>query len=226
MAVQWQQSGERLSRIQVGSAPGDAIWPAARSSGGKIPWSPPFNVTRSVKRTFAPTAAWILTSPTARRTCPGAEPVRERRPTRITWTASATPGNTPIPGECNPTCTGAASGPCGSIPATPPPPKPTVASVTCWSRARPGCRWPSTCRPRCCGNWPASSCSSSTSWASCLCPPPARNSSSRSSVSAMSGAPSWSPPTCPLTNGLTCSVLSASPGRCWTASPTTSTSWR
>ena len=32
--------------------------------------------------------------------------------------------------------------------------------------------------------------------------------------------------TCPLTNGLTCSVLSASPGRCWTASPTTSTSWR
>ena len=33
-------------------------------------------------------------------------------------------------------------------------------------------------------------------------------------------------PTCPLTNGLTCSVLSGLPGRCWTASPTTSTSWR
>ena len=46
------------------------------------------------------------------------------------------------------------------------------------------------------GNWPASGCSSSTSWASCPCPPPARNSSSRSSASATNGAPSWSPPTC------------------------------
>ena len=34
------------------------------------------------------------------------------------------------------------------------------------------------------------------------CPPPERNCSSRSSASATSGAPSWSPPTSPSTNGL------------------------
>ena len=45
----------------------------------------------------------------------------------------------------------------------------------------------------CSGNRPASGFSSSTNWASCLGPPPAR---------------------------------SGSPERCWTASPTTSTSWR
>ena len=40
------------------------------------------------------------------------------------------------------------------------------------------------------------------------------------------GAPSWSPPTSPSTSGPRSSGLSASPERCWTGSPTTSTSWR
>ena len=38
--------------------------------------------------------------------------------------------------------------------------------------------------------------------------------------------PSWSPPTSPSTSGPTSSAPNGSPGRCWTASPTTSTSWR
>ena len=58
------------------------------------------------------------------------------------------------------------------------------------------------------------------------CPPPELNSSSRCSASATSGVPSWSPPTSPSTNGPRCSDLRGSPGRCWTVSPTTCTSWR
>ena len=42
------------------------------------------------------------------------------------------------------------------------------------------------------GSCPASACCSSTK-----CPPPGRICSSRSSASATSDAPSWSPPTCP-----------------------------
>ena len=38
---------------------------------------------------------------------------------------------------------------------------------------------------------PVSGCSSSTNWASCRCPPPGRNCSSRSSASTTNGAPSW-----------------------------------
>ena len=56
-----------------------------------------------------------------------------------------------------------------------------------------------------------------TNWASSPCPPPARNSSSRSSASATNGAPSWSPPTCPLTSGPMSSGPSDSPEHCWTA---------
>ena len=56
--------------------------------------------------------------------------------------------------------------------------------------------------------------------------PTGRNCSSRYSASATSGAPSWSPPTSPSTSGPRSSGLSASPERCWTGSPTTSTSWR
>ena len=41
------------------------------------------------------------------------------------------------------------------------------------------------------------------------CPPLARNSSSRSSANATSGAPSWSPPTCPLMSGPRCSGRNA-----------------
>ena len=58
------------------------------------------------------------------------------------------------------------------------------------------------------------------------CPPPGRNCCSRSSASATSGAPSWSPPICPSTNGPKSSARNGSPARCWTGSPTTSTSWR
>ena len=76
------------------------------------------------------------------------------------------------------------------------------------------------------GSWPASSCSSSTSWASCLCPPPGRNCSSRSSANATNGAPSWSPPTCPSMSGPRCLAQKGPPARCWIASPTTCTSWR
>ena len=43
----------------------------------------------------------------------------------------------------------------------------------------------------CSGNWPVSGSSSSTSWALCRCPPPARNSSSRSSASATNGDRPW-----------------------------------
>ena len=41
-----------------------------------------------------------------------------------------------------------------------------------------------------------------------------------------SGAPSWSPPTSPSMSGPRSSARNASPERCWTGSPTTSTSWR
>ena len=41
--------------------------------------------------------------------------------------------------------TGGASGPCGSTRASPPPPSRTVATATCWSRAPPASRSPSTC---------------------------------------------------------------------------------
>ena len=54
------------------------------------------------------------------------------------------------------------------------------------------------------------------SWASSPCPPAERNCSSRSSASATSGAPSWSPPTCLSTSGPRCSGRRGSPGRCWT----------
>ena len=76
-----------------------------------------------------------------------------------------------------------------------------------WPPAKGECRWVSppprpwstnSWRPgttadcsTCSDNWPASICSSSTSWASCRCPPPARNCSSRSSANATSAAPSW-----------------------------------
>ena len=49
------------------------------------------------------------------------------------------------------------------------------------------------------------------------CPPPERNCSSKSSASATSGVPSWSPPTSPSTNGPKCLARNASPARCWTA---------
>ena len=39
-------------------------------------------------------------------------------------------------------------------------------------------------------------------------------------------APSWSQPTSPSTSGPTCSAPNGLPEPCWTASPTTSTSWR
>ena len=45
-------------------------------------------------------------------------------------------------------CTAAASGRCASTPASPRPRRRTSASATCSSRARPGCRSRSTCRPR------------------------------------------------------------------------------
>ena len=50
--------------------------------------------------------------------------------------------------------------------------------------------------------------------------------SSRSSVSATSGDPSWCPPTCPSTSGPRSSARNGSPERYWTVSPTTSTSWK
>ena len=58
------------------------------------------------------------------------------------------------------------------------------------------------------------------------CPPPERNCSSRSSANATTGAPSWSPPTCPLMSGPKYLARNASPARCRTVSPTMSISWR
>ena len=73
------------------------------------------------------------------------------RPTSRGWTpgvTSASPASTRSPGASRRRCTGPASGPCASTPASPRPPRPTSASATCCPRARPACRWPSTCRPR------------------------------------------------------------------------------
>ena len=52
------------------------------------------------------------------------------------------------------------------------------------------------------------------------------DSCSRCSANATSAARPWSPPTCRSTNGPRCSAPSASPARCSTASPITSTSSR
>ena len=98
--------------------------------------------------------------------------------------------------------------------ATAAPARPTSPWAWAWPPASGACPWASPPPPHwstnswrpgmtadcstCSGSWPASICSSSTSWASCRCPPPARNCSSRSSASATSAAPSWSPPTSPF----------------------------
>ena len=59
-----------------------------------------------------------------------------------------------------------------------------------------------------------------------LCPSPEPSCSSRSSASATSVAPYWSPPTCPSTSGLRSLALSGSPEHSSTVSPTVSISWR
>ena len=74
-------------------------------------------------------------------------------------------------GACRRPCTAAASGRCASTPGSPPPPRPTSGSGISWSRARPACRWHSTCRPRWAmtrmrrrrkGRWAGSACPSSS----------------------------------------------------------------
>ena len=63
--------------------------------------------------------------------------------------AAGRAGPVPLhPGDHGRTCTGAACGPCASTPGSAPPSPPTSGSSSCSERARPGCRAPSTCRPR------------------------------------------------------------------------------
>ena len=81
---------------------------------------------------------------------------RDRRPLHAGrhWPAStrsatsAGRASTRSPAASSRRCTAAASGRCASTPASPRPPRRTSASATSSSRARPACRWPSTCRPR------------------------------------------------------------------------------
>ena len=62
--------------------------------------------------------------------------------------SSAAPASTRSPAASSRRCTAAASGRCASTPASRRQPRPTSASGTCWRRARPASRWPSTCRRR------------------------------------------------------------------------------
>ena len=103
-------------------------------------------------------------------------PGRHRR----TWTRTGTSGcraSTRSPGASRPRCTAPASGRCASTPASRRPPRPTSASATSSSRARPGCRSPSTCRPR---------------WATTRTPPRPRGRSA-GSASRSRRWPTWRP---------------------------------
>ena len=53
----------------------------------------------------------------------------------------------PTRAACTARCTASRRGRCASTPATPRRRSPTSATATCSPRARPACRWPSTCRP-------------------------------------------------------------------------------
>ena len=73
------------------------------------------------------------------------------RPTSPASTRTATsgvPASIRSPAASSRRCTAAGSGRCASTPASRPPRRPIAGSATSWNRARPGCRWPSTCRPR------------------------------------------------------------------------------
>ena len=70
------------------------------------------------------------------------------RPASTRTATSGGPASTRSPGASSRRCTAAGSGRCASTPASRPPRRPTSASATSSSRARPGCRSPSTCRPR------------------------------------------------------------------------------
>ena len=60
----------------------------------------------------------------------------------------AIPASIPTRAASSRRCIADASGRCASTPASPPPRSPTSATATCWSRARPASRSPSTCRRR------------------------------------------------------------------------------
>ena len=72
--------------------------------------------------------------------------VRAAGPARASsnWASRAT---SPTRAGCTARCTASRCGRCASTPATRPRGSRTNATATCSRRARPGCRWPSTCRP-------------------------------------------------------------------------------
>ena len=90
---------------------------------------------------------------------------------------SASPASTRTRAACTARCTASSSGRCASTRATRARRSPTSATATCCRRARPACRWRSTCRP-------------SSAWT-----PTTR------AASARSAAPAW-----PSTRSTTCAT--------------------